>query len=130
MKLLGVYFQDNLKWNNHVSETIKKAVKRLYFLTQLKRANVLSSELATFYVACIQSVLLYGCQVYHYSLPNYLSSKESLENIYGYDTHYREVLQMAGLKTLKDRREDLCLKFFNSLTHHLLPFDNRDQLME
>ena len=26
VKLLGVYFQDNLKWNNHVSETIKKAV--------------------------------------------------------------------------------------------------------
>ena len=56
VKLLGVYFQDNLKWNNHVSETIKKAVKHLYFLTQLKRANVPSSELAKFYVACIQSV--------------------------------------------------------------------------
>ena len=44
VKLLGVYFQDNLKWNTHVSETIKKAVKRLYFLTQLKRAEVPSSE--------------------------------------------------------------------------------------
>ena len=55
--LLGVYFQDNLKWNTHVSETIKKAVKCLYFLTQLKRAKVPSSEFAKFYVACIQSVL-------------------------------------------------------------------------
>lgn len=36
VKLLGVYFQDNLKWNTHVTETIKKAAKRLYFLTQLK----------------------------------------------------------------------------------------------
>ena len=138
-----MYFQDNLKWNNHVSETIKKAVKRLYFLTQLKRANVPSSELAKFYVACIQSILLYGCQVYHYSLPNYLSlslervQKRALKSIYGYDNHYREALQMAGLKTLKDRREDLCLKFFNSIVsnpldclYHLLPFDNRDQLME
>lgn len=48
VKLLGVYFQDNLKWNTHVSETIKKAVKRLYFLIQLKRAKVPSSELAEF----------------------------------------------------------------------------------
>jgi len=31
IKLLGVNFQDNLKWNNHFSETIKKAFKRLYF---------------------------------------------------------------------------------------------------
>ena len=53
----------------HVFETIKKAVKRLYFLTQLKRAKVPPSALAKFYVACIQSVLLYGCQVYHYSIP-------------------------------------------------------------
>ena len=44
VKLLGVYFQDNLKCNNHVSETIDKAVKPLYFLTQLKRAKVPSSE--------------------------------------------------------------------------------------
>ena len=79
VKLLGVYFQDNLKWNTHVSETIKKAAKRLYFFIQLKRAKVPPPELAKFYVTCIQSVLLYGCQVYHYSLPNYLSL--SLERV-------------------------------------------------
>ena len=90
------------------------------------------------------SYILYGIQVYHYnSLPNYLSlslervQKRALKIIYGYDNHYREALQMAGLKTLKDRREDLCLKLFNSIVsnpldflYHLLPFDNRDQLME
>ena len=119
MKLLGVYFQDNLiKWNTDSSEMIKKAVKRLCFLTQLKRAKVTSSGLAKFYVAFIQYVLLYGYQVYHYSFPNYLSlsleraRKESLEIIYSYDNHYRDSLQTAGLKTLKDGREDLCLNFF------------------
>ena len=84
-----------------------------------------------------------GCQVYHYSLPDYLNlslervQKRALKIIYGYDNHYREVLQMAELKTLRDRREDLCLKFFNNIVsnpldclYHLLPFDNRDQLME
>ena len=41
--------------------------------------------------------------------------KRALKIIYSYDNHYRDALQMAGLKTLKDRREDLCLKFFNSI---------------
>ena len=40
VKLLGEYFQNNFKWNTHVSETIKKAAKCLYFLIQLKRAKV------------------------------------------------------------------------------------------
>ena len=80
MKLLGVNFQDNLKWHNHFSETIKKAFKRLYFLTQLTRAKVPSSVLAKFYVACLQSVLLYECQVYHCSIPNWYDNVEILSN--------------------------------------------------
>ena len=51
----------------------KKAAKRLYFLVQLKRAKVSPEEPVHFYVACVQSVLLYGCQVFHFSLPQYLS---------------------------------------------------------
>jgi len=75
-------------------------------------------------LSVIQSVLLYGCQVYHsdYSIPNYLSSclervqKRALKIIYGYDNHYRDALQMAGLKTLKDQREDPCLKILTALS--------------
>ena len=39
-KLLGVTITDNLSWNLHINETIKKASKRLYFLDSL---NVLGS---------------------------------------------------------------------------------------
>ena len=56
------------------SATVKKAAKRLYFLIQLKRTHVPAKDLVCFYIACIQSVLLYACQVFHYSLPEYLSS--------------------------------------------------------
>ena len=39
-KLLGLTVSDNLTWNAHVNEIIKKASKKLYFLVQLKRARV------------------------------------------------------------------------------------------
>jgi hypothetical protein len=35
VKILEVTLQNNLKWNSHVSNIIKKASKRLYFLIQL-----------------------------------------------------------------------------------------------
>ena len=49
VKLLGLTISNNLKWNNHVIEIIKKAARRIYFLIQLNRANVPSVDLALFY---------------------------------------------------------------------------------
>ena len=89
VKVLGVIIQDNLKWNQHVDATVKKAAKRLYFLIQLKRAHVPAKDLVCFYIACIQSVLLYACQVFHYSVPEYLCAalervqKGAMRIIYG-----------------------------------------------
>ena len=48
-------------------------------------------DLIKFHVACIRSILLYACQVYHYSLPDYLSKsleriqKRVMKIIYGHD---------------------------------------------
>ena len=56
VKVLGVIIQDNLKWNQHIDATVKKAAKRLYFLIQLKRAHVPAKDLVCFYIACIQKV--------------------------------------------------------------------------
>ena len=39
-KLLGLTIANDLTWNDHVTEITKKATKRLYFLTQLKRVGV------------------------------------------------------------------------------------------
>jgi hypothetical protein len=39
-KVLRLHIANNLKWNIHVNEVIKKCHKRLYHLTQLKRANI------------------------------------------------------------------------------------------
>ena len=72
-KMLGVTFSVDLKWNAHVDEIVKKVNKRLYFLRQLKRAQVKSKELVLFYLTCIRSVIEYACALFHSSLPQYLS---------------------------------------------------------
>ncbi len=47
-KILGLHVSNDLKWNKHVNEITKKARKRLYFLSQLKRSNVATKELLLF----------------------------------------------------------------------------------
>jgi len=44
-KLHGVYIETTLCWSLHVDNMIKKAIKRLYFLKQLKRAGLPSNHL-------------------------------------------------------------------------------------
>ena len=53
--ILGLNVSDKLKWNYHVSELVKKSSKRLYFLTQLKRAKVGCLELVRFGIGLRQS---------------------------------------------------------------------------
>ena len=55
-KLLGVTITSNLSWNMHMSEIVKIASKHLYFLRQLKRAQVEKTNLLRFYTSCIRSV--------------------------------------------------------------------------
>jgi hypothetical protein len=106
------------------------------FLVELKRAKVPNQELVEFYVTCIQSVLTYACQVYHYALPEYLSllldiiQKRAMCVIYGYDVSYKDALTNSGLSNLYQRRSELCRNFFNKLLmnsvdklHALLPFN-------
>ena len=44
-KILGLNVSDDLKWNVHIAELVKKASSRLFSLKQLKRSAVALSEL-------------------------------------------------------------------------------------
>ena len=74
-KLLGLTIANDLTWNDHVTEITKKASKRLYFLTQLKRAGVPKQDLALFYVSCVRSVIDYAAPVFFNGLPQYLKKE-------------------------------------------------------
>ena len=66
--ILGLQISSDLTWNNHVSEVVKKVNKRLYFLRQLKRAQVNSEELLLFCLTCIRPGTEYACPLYHHTL--------------------------------------------------------------
>jgi hypothetical protein len=70
---VAVTIRNDLKWNDHVEFITAKAAKRLYLLSQLKRADACI-------LYCIRSILEYACQVFHCSLPKYLS--EEIERIH------------------------------------------------
>ena len=51
-QVLGLIVQDNMNWNKHVTNVVKKAGKRLYMLRVLKRANADTNMLITVYKTC------------------------------------------------------------------------------
>ena len=133
-KLLGVTVSNNLTWNDHIGQTIKKASKRMFFLVQLKRAKVSRHELILFYTSCIRSLLTYASPVFFYALPIYL--KEDLErvekralSIICPGLAYREALKFLHIDSILDYIANLCKKTFSSIAndpahrlYSMLPF--------
>ena len=113
-KLLGVTLSNDLTWNRHVDCIVKKAAKRVYMLYQLKRAGISQLDLVTVYISVVRPVLEYACPVWHTNLPKYLSdSIELIQNralkfIFP-DMSYNDILNDTGLRTLKERRNVLCI---------------------
>ena len=92
----------------------------MYFVRQLKRAQLATSELLTFYLCCIRPVAEYSYQIFHNALPKYLSAdlerihKRALKIIHPKLT-YREALAVCNLPTLRERRQKLCDKLFSEV---------------
>ena len=63
---------EDLKLNEQVYESIRKANKRFRFLVLLKRANVSHQDIIQFYCIVIRSVLEYCTPIFRHSLPEYL----------------------------------------------------------
>ena len=74
-KILGLNVSSDLKWNSHIDSIIKKAQKRLYGLSQLKRSGLGTRGLVQFFCPFIRPVMEYTCPVFRDSLPAYISSE-------------------------------------------------------
>ena len=77
---------------------------------------------ACFYCTCIRPLLEYCAPVFHHAIPKYLS--DDLERIQKRALHiitpgnsYRENLACHGLRSLQSRRDALCHKLFESMSH-------------
>ena len=101
-------------WETNTEYIIKKATKRLYFLKVLKSYGAPKNYLRTFYCCVIRSTLEYGAQVWNRNLLTQAQrsdfervQKRALRIIVP-EYEYNRALHECGLKTLQQRRDDLC----------------------
>uniref|UniRef100_A0A8C5G818 Reverse transcriptase domain-containing protein n=2 Tax=Gouania willdenowi TaxID=441366 RepID=A0A8C5G818_GOUWI len=64
-RFLGVLISADLSWSNNISAVTKKAQQRLHFLRVLRKHNLDSKLLLTFYRSTIESLLTYCITVWY-----------------------------------------------------------------
>ncbi|CAB4036656.1 Hypothetical predicted protein [Paramuricea clavata] len=110
-KLLGVWHQNNLKWNCHVKNIVRKANKRMFSLRECRRANLPPEVGITCYESNIRPVLEYAAPIWG-GLPQYLIDEiESIQN---------RCIKILGtsrcnFETLEQRRAHLTVKEYQSI---------------
>ena len=70
--------QNDLKWKSHVQDIVKKASKRIYFMSACRKANLPSNIVLTTYCTKIRLILEYAAPIWA-GLPYYL--KEDIERV-------------------------------------------------
>ena len=131
-KLLGLWIDNNMKWNTNTEKIVKKAAKRLFLLKVLKSNDASTSDMKNFYIAVIRPTLEYGAQVWNVGITKDQSKeieriqKRALKIIYQEDD-YHMCLQTAELVSLKERRDQMCIQLIKSMSnsnhklHNVLP---------
>ena len=126
MKILGVTFQSNLKWDTHIDLICKTAAQRIYLLKEMKKLSIPKNDMILVYKSHIQSVLEYnaplfvGLTMQNSSILKKLR-KRAHRVICGTEC------DCDALASLLSRREARALAFFktmleeNHILHHLCP---------
>ena len=119
-KLLGLTISSNLTWNEHISDVIKKASKRLYFLVQLKRSRVPRQDMSTFYTACIRSVLTYAapvCFLRPAKVPKRRvgACQKRAMSIICSGLPYQEAIELVNIVPIADFITGLCTNAFDTI---------------
>lgn len=119
-KILGVIFNENLTWDDHVEYILSKAAKRFYVIYALIRAGVADADIVTIFCSLIRSILEYACQVWHPGLTKKQSNsiesvQKRLLRILFPDSSYSESLTLSGLQSLHNRRERFAKETFQQI---------------
>jgi DNA-binding transcriptional regulator of glucitol operon len=137
-KILGIWIQNDLKWDTHVHEMLKKVNRRLYMLRTLKRFGFNSNELSVVYKGYVRPLLEYGDVVWNSTLTcNQTQQIEKVQKrackiIQGKNyTSYQDAINACEMVTLSERRQSHCFKFAKSLsecdqTNALIPPTRRE----
>ena len=137
VNLLGAKLSDDLKWTLNTQNIITKCSAKLYMLSKLKAFKVSRQDLVKIWTTFIRPITEYVAPLWHSSLT--ITEKVKIERlqkralriIMGVDyPGYINALEILNLPSLKNRREELAMKFSKSIlksTKHrkLLP-ENRN----
>lgn len=124
VKYLGVTFSQDLKWEQHITNTCAKAYKQLGFLRR-KLGKAPSAVKLTAYKTLVRPILEYGSIVWD-PHQNYLRDKlERLQNRalrfiyskYSWRDSATDMRNQAHIATLSCRRHVASMKFFYLLFH-------------
>ena len=117
-KLLGVWIQEDLSWSKNCQEICRKAFSRLSLITKLRYVGISRDDLIDIYVLFIRSVAEYCSVLFHSSLTQEQNrkleriQKTCLKVILGEEySDYQTALEICGLESLEQRRENRCLDF-------------------
>ena len=95
----------------------RKFQTRYWMLRNFKKSGFTNEELVTVYTTMIRPTADYGAVVYHSSLSNQQDELiDNLQNaalhcIFGPGISGRKMRELAGIATLRTRREEMCDKF-------------------
>jgi len=125
LRILGLTFNDNLTWKQHIEKVVKKCSSQLFLLRKLK-GTLNSKNLLTIYYGLIESHQIYsGAAFLH--LPHYLEKQlNSITKRAHRILCYKEC-NCTILKPSLERRRELSLKLLNQMNdpshilHSLMP---------
>ena len=102
---------------DQVAHIIKTMRSRYWTLRNLKQNGFNKEELVHVYKTMLRPVVEYGCVVYHSSLTDDQNERlerlqdHALKCIYGPELSARKLRGLAGIGTLRQRREEIVEKF-------------------
>ena len=117
LKLLGFTFGRRPTVRPHFESVRRKYAIRTHSIRHLKKIGIKNDQLVRIYSAMILPVIEYTAPIYHHMLSDELRDdferlqRQIFKIIYGFDTPYRQALEMSGMASLEDRRKELALSF-------------------
>lgn len=127
-KYLGVLLTSDLSWSPHVTNICTKARKVLGLLYRRFYGSTSQDSLKQLYLSLVRPHLEYACQVWD---PHLAGDKKAIESVQKFalklatakwDKSYNELLDLAELKPLEDRRAELKLGLLYKILNDLCFF--------
>ena len=124
LKILGFHFGSRPTVDAHVTALKQKYRRRAWIMRHLKRAGINVNDLVKLYKVLLRPVLDYASPVYHPMLNLKLDSeiealqRNTLKTIFGHELSYKQALELSGLQTLNQRRDEFFDKFVKNLSEN------------